>query len=291
MSNSKPADLQLVVDPWANRERKTVPSLNELRLACIYELENMLDSVPEATCFRRTETHDELWIASLKYPISWDSYPEIAEYAAKLRLAARALSHGESEDAACFLFGHLARSRTGFCGPRKLYVEGLIDEHNYFQTVYDVEIEHLSNKSAAREEESWIVEVASFYGLGPKPSGTSPTAWEAMCPGSNGKHQLLICAESDTFECGYCEREGGPEELEAFVEYSEKTTLELVPKDSQESGSEPTNHDSPIASEPPVDTPPQGPPADQLRLSRMMHELNSEEGLSDEIAAWWWNRY
>lgn len=291
MSNSKPADLQLEVDPWAKKARKSTPSPNDLRLACIYELDVVIDSIPEAACFRRTETHDELWIASLEYPISWNSYPDIAEYAATLRLAVRALSHGESEDAACFLFGHLARSRTGFSGPRKLYVEGLIDEHNYYQSVYDVEIEHLSNKSAALEEESSIIEVARFLELSPEPSGTSPTAWQATCPGSNGKHQLLICTESNTFGCGYCERKGGPIELEEFVESSETTTLELVQKDSQESGGESTNHDSPITSEPPVDTPPPGPPADQIRLSRLMHELNSAEGLSQEMQEWWLNRY
>ena len=190
---------------------------------------------------------------------------------------------------ACFLYSHLIRSRTGFCGPKLLYVGELIDEHNYYQTVYDVEIERLSNKSLALEDESSIVEVAHFFELGPQPSGTSPTDWQATCPGSYGKHQILICTDTNTFECGYCEQEGGPTELEEFVGYSEKTTLELEQKDSQESESESLSHDSHIAPEP--DASPPGPPADQLRISRLMHELNSEEGLSEEMSAWWSNRY
>ena len=36
---------------------------------------------------------------------------------------------------------------------------------------------------------------------------------------------------------------------------------------------------------------PPAPPEDQRRLSRLMRELNSPDGPSQETKAWWWNRY
>ena len=36
---------------------------------------------------------------------------------------------------------------------------------------------------------------------------------------------------------------------------------------------------------------PPAPPEDQRRLSRLMRELNSPDGPSEETKAWWWNRY
>jgi hypothetical protein len=51
--------------------------------------------------------------------------------------------------------------------------------------------------------------------LNPRPSGTSPTAWIANCPGTN--HFLMIGTQDNTFSCGWCKRRGGPEELRAFA--------------------------------------------------------------------------
>jgi hypothetical protein len=60
-----------------------------------------------------------------------------------------------------------------------------------------------------------IVLAARECRLNPEPSGTSPIAWMARCPGTN--HSLMIGADTNTWGCGWCKRKGGPEELKAFV--------------------------------------------------------------------------
>ncbi|NCF52491.1 hypothetical protein GWP57_12835 [Gammaproteobacteria bacterium] len=69
----------------------------------------------------------------------------------------------------------------------------------------------------ARGNETEIVRVARELGLDPVPSGDSPTAWIARCPGQRGRYTLWLSAKSDQFGCPYCRVRGGIDELRVFL--------------------------------------------------------------------------
>jgi hypothetical protein len=69
----------------------------------------------------------------------------------------------------------------------------------------------------ARDHETKIVHVARELGLNPVPSGDSPTAWVAKCPGQRGRYTLQLSTKADQFGCGYCQVKGGVDELRAFI--------------------------------------------------------------------------
>ena len=93
----------------------------------------------------------------------------------------------------------------------------LIDEATYTTILEELTQAFKRNAEVARQQEKMpIIQAAKRLGLSPAPSGTSPTAWQARCPGAN--HQLYISSKSNTFGCGWCKREGGPEALKQFVE-------------------------------------------------------------------------
>ena len=69
----------------------------------------------------------------------------------------------------------------------------------------------------ARDNETEIVRVARELGLDPVPSGDSPTAWIARCPGQRGRHTLQLSTRNDQFGCGYCRVKGGVDDLSAFI--------------------------------------------------------------------------
>lgn len=71
------------------------------------------------------------------------------------------------------------------------------------------------NAEMARRDDSEIIAVARELGMYPEPTGTGPHHWRSRCPETN--HGLYIHSGSNTFGCGYCCRNGGPEELRQFV--------------------------------------------------------------------------
>lgn len=78
-------------------------------------------------------------------------------------------------------------------------------------------IEREENVQIARDNETEIVRVARELGLSPVPSGDSPTAWSARCPGQRGNYTLQLSTRNDQFSCGYCRVKGGVDELCAFI--------------------------------------------------------------------------
>ncbi len=69
--------------------------------------------------------------------------------------------------------------------------------------------------AASAHADAPILIAARKCRLNPEPSATSSWGWSVRCPGTN--HSLMISTKDNTFGCGYCKRQGGPEELRAFA--------------------------------------------------------------------------
>ncbi len=57
-------DELVFADPWLKKATKTTKLPDDALFACAYDLHIVVDLIEEAAFFRRTETSDELWIAS-----------------------------------------------------------------------------------------------------------------------------------------------------------------------------------------------------------------------------------
>ena len=202
MSSNEAIELRVELNPWGKGISAKAPPADQLQLACFYEANIGIGEFDEAVYLHRSATHDELWTRD----------PDVQKEPC---LSVRAPRGGTAAAAALRLFRHLVRSRAGFAWPARWGQGGLIDQATFRQTVDGVEAGLKRNTDEAERRESSIVRTARRLKLSPEPSGTSPTAWRATCPGTN--HTLMIGTESKSFGCGYCRRKGGPEELEAFV--------------------------------------------------------------------------
>ena len=72
-----------------------------------------------------------------------------------------------------------------------------------------------------REQPSELVAVARELNLMPRPVGGNAISWVSNCPGAN--HTLRIQSASNSWGCGYCRQNGGPDELRQFVYKRRKT--------------------------------------------------------------------
>ncbi len=133
-----------------------------------------------------------------------------------------------SADVARELVGVLLRGRFRHEYFRGVVHEGLLTGADWKAAVDALTRELEGNRRAALERAervpSVLVETARELRLQPEPSRTSPTSWSANCPGTH--HWIGINAESERWGCGYCKRNGGPEELRAFV--TERKAAEAV---------------------------------------------------------------
>ncbi len=133
-----------------------------------------------------------------------------------------------SADVARDLVGVLVRGRFRHEYSQGVIHEGLLTGADWRAAVDALTREFEANRGAAMERDarvpSVLVETARALRLQPEPSRTSPTSWSANCPGTH--HWISINAESERWGCGYCKRNGGPEELWAFV--TERKAAEAV---------------------------------------------------------------
>ena len=127
---------------------------------------------------------------------------------------------GSPQEAARTLFRVLLRARVHHSLPCAPYQGGLLSAEELSREVSELKAELERNDQAAMAAQfanpSPIIQVATAFGLEPRPAGHDPDAWWASCPGGN--HSLMITASPNQFGCGYCRRKGGPEELRTFCE-------------------------------------------------------------------------
>jgi hypothetical protein len=210
-------------DPWLKKATKTTSIPDDALFACAYDLHIVVDLIEEAAFFRRTETSDELWIASgfdlpivkaiargkaaPKDPVGTDVF--------KIGRVFATAKKGEETRSCLTLLDRLFRAYVGFCSPQGFLASGIISESAYNNLVKRIEQELEENSRKARETETEIIKVARELGLSPKPTGTGPTHWWAQCPARIG--HLYIDAALNYWWCGWCRRNGSMEELRAFV--------------------------------------------------------------------------
>ena len=215
----------LSVEPWESGGAVEPSISSEFVFVCAYEiLVEMIADLTELAFIRRTADRDELWVAvdpppeilaalaELPKPAGVDpSRPIKAGRAVVARRASNVLS------AATALLGALFEARKGYGSPQQLLLGGLVDRQAYEAVRAELRREHDENTEAALLEElNEIVIAAEELNLRPRPTGTGPHHWAANCPGTN--HTLMIESETNQFGCGYCRRNGGRDELRAFVE-------------------------------------------------------------------------
>ncbi len=212
-------------DPYLKEAKKTAKVPDDAVFACAYDLHIVVDVIEEAAFFRRTETSDELWIASsAEYDDSIVQAIVEGKGAPKALVGKDVLSIGRvfaaektgEESSSCLaLLERLFRVRVGFCWPQGFLAAGIISESAYNNLVKRIDHELEEHSQKARANETEIIRVARELGLDPQPTGTDPTHWWAQCPARVG--HLYIEAAMNYWWCGWCQRSGSMEELRAFV--------------------------------------------------------------------------
>ena len=213
----------ILADPWL-KETKSGTSLPQgACFACVYELNLGIDEIDEAVFLRRTEATDELWIDEGPYPpvsagitggtASAEAFEE--KKLSRIGCAFVVPRKGDEVTACLSLLGRLFRARHGFQGPAGFVAPGLVDKTAYDGLVVRFKKELDRHRQKTQGADTEIVTVARDFGLSPQPTGHGPSHWAANCPETN--HQLDINAATNSFGCGWCKRNGGAEDLRAFV--------------------------------------------------------------------------
>jgi hypothetical protein len=203
----------LRVDPWHG---SSGPLPDDAQFVCAYDVDVGIDCLLEAAFLVHRET-DELWI------IRDPPLDLIQAHAAGMgssdidaMLAVVARHQPDGLRAAEVMLDALFEAGLGFCWPTRHLIGGIIDRETFVRIVAKLEARIDARKGAARSYgNARIVLTAKECQLDPRPSGTHPSAWMANCPETN--HWLMIGADSNTWDCGWCKRRGGPDELRAFV--------------------------------------------------------------------------
>jgi hypothetical protein len=192
------------------------PLPNCAQFVCAYEMGFGIDDLPEAVFLVQGET-DELWIIRdppdglLEMLAAGD---ELSPLTAMNAVTAR--HQLDRQRSAAVLLDALFEAGLGFCWPTRHLISGIIDREAFAGIVENLQARIDAREQAARSyADAPIVLAARECRLNLEPSGTSPIAWMARCPGTN--HSLMIGADTNTWGCGWCKRKGGPEELKAFV--------------------------------------------------------------------------
>jgi hypothetical protein len=184
------------------------------RSVCAYDLYVGIDSLEYAAFLIQGET-DELW-TTLDLPPTLKEFTTGKLLGLTGRIAVHARHQPDRQISAAVMLDALFEAGLGFCWPTKHLISGIIDRELFTRIVGNIEARIDARQEAARNHgDSAVVLVAKECQLDPRPSGTSPPAWMANCPGTN--HWLMIGADSNTWGCGWCKRGGGPDELRAFV--------------------------------------------------------------------------
>lgn len=166
---------------------------------CEYDLDVIVDSFEESAYLHRADGTDELWVTC----------------AFRTEVGASAPMADEPQVAARRLLERYIRGSWGCQGPKGMLTPGLVSAEELNVLLATILAEHDRHVVAAKSIESRLVEVARELGLGPEPTGTGGTHWQARCPGTG--HPLYIEAVAESFGCGWCKRKGGEAELREFV--------------------------------------------------------------------------
>ena len=219
------------VDIWQG-QREPLP--DAAVLVMIHRLFFQIEWFYQAIWFRRTEQRDELWAATIMdVDFAYDGQslhgvqPEQIAAAcegstSRVFGARRADSFDESLIE--LLCSYFATGGGGPWGLDQLVATAYVG-YPQFRLLYqrldlhreECKLVHERNIAHASCHETEIVRVARELGLDPRPSGDGPTAWDARCPGQNGRYTLWISAGAGQFGCPYCRVKGGIDELRAFI--------------------------------------------------------------------------
>ena len=212
----------LTVDPWLKKDAATAAIPPESTFLCAYGVHIGIDTVDEAAFLLRTIDTDELWLAIEPDRDLLSHLPDVSALieidrsrCMSLGRAVVARKTSDAGSASRALLDVLFRARVGFGWPTYLILGGAIDDVAFQSLVEAIKRELDDNARKASREEAEIVISARELGLNPEPTGTGPHHWRARCPGTN--HGLKIQSATNQFGCGYCRRNGGPEELRVFA--------------------------------------------------------------------------
>lgn len=189
------------VDLW-HRKPARGKATRPLVFVCAYDVFIGIDSIGESAWMCRRSGSAELWTDGdyLEYGLS-------------------VVDHDPPDDdldAAEALIDLRVRAGRGHGVPTGCIRDGLIDAAHFERILARIQAEEEETRQKALENRAAPILVACReLGLHLEPTPDHPDYWEATCPGTN--HRLMLKGSTSEFYCGYCKREGGPEDLRQFV--------------------------------------------------------------------------
>lgn len=207
----------LEMDVWLKQPANRARVPDDAELACLHDIGlGIVEVIPEALFFRRHEGCDELWCAGLEHEAL--GQPRAMQIATALRQGRIAWSdsQGTPSQSAAVFFTALTYARVNRVSHEKWREGSLIDQITYSRVSNELQAELERNRlEAEAQSKAPIIVLALRLGLSPEPSGTSPSAWYANCPG--GGHRLMISSSANQFSCMRCRVSGHTADLEAMA--------------------------------------------------------------------------
>lgn len=128
-----------------------------------------------AAYYRRTSTHDELWIL---YP---EDYP--AESKGGLALALRI--RNDEKTSCLYMIRRLLRYYDSFYSHGGFIQSGLVSEDEFDKLLSTHNDEYRANREKSMQNETSIIKTARELNLNPYPTGEQEGSWIAHCPKTN----------------------------------------------------------------------------------------------------------
>jgi len=93
-----------------------------------------------------------------------------------------------------------------------------LTKSEYARIVKELENKLIATNFDNRSNGTELIQYMKKLGLGPELSEWNSSIWFANCPSPNGYHFLTVSSESDTFDCGNCDRHGNLTDFRRWVE-------------------------------------------------------------------------